>query len=431
MRKQSKIEIHMIEKELAILVLDKRHQNYAAYQMSSDKDSQEELHQLAKTAGAETVDCLIFDLSHPTANLFIGKGQAERLRNLCSEKNANLIIFDNELSPVQQRNLEEVTETKVVDRTQLILDIFARHAHSKEGELQVELAQMNYTLTRLTGKGIELSRLGGGIGTRGPGEMQLEYDKRKIRKHIIILKKKLDKISLHRELKRQKRKENMVPLVVLVGYTNSGKTTLINKLSSSNFEQGDKLFLTLDSVMRKIDVGNNQKAILVDTVGFIKGLPHQLIESFKSTLEEANYADILIHVIDSSSPDIKGNYKVVVNILKELNATDKPIVTILNKEDTLDAETKRDIERLFPDGILISAAKGNNIEKLKAKLSQILQTKRETAKFLIPFDKMNIVSTIHEQGKIIKKEFTDAGVKITAEIPRILSRKINQYKIDK
>lgn len=410
----------MREKEFAILVSDKKYCNY---------DPQEELSQLAKTAGVETVDCARFDLSHPTANLFVGKGQADKLRDLCIEKNANLIIFDQELRPVQQRNLEEITQVRVIDRTQLILDIFAQHAKSKEGELQVEIAQMNYMLTRLTGKGIEFSQLGGGIGTRGPGEMQLEYDKRKIRKYITVLNKKLKKISAHRELKREKRKENMAPLVVLVGYTNSGKTTLINNLTSSNFAQGDKLFLTLDSVMRKIDVGNNQKAILADTVGFIKGLPHQLIESFKSTLEEVNYADILVHVVDSSSIDVERNYKVVTDILKELNASDKPTVTVLNKEDSLTAETKREIRRLFPDGIFISASKGNNIESLKAKLSQVLQSKREIVKFSIPFDKMNIVSIIHDQGKIITKEFTDDGIKITAEIPRALSVKLNQYKI--
>ncbi len=412
----------MQKKELAILVSDKKHSGY---------DPQEELRQLARTAGAEVIDCASFDFLHPTANLFIGKGQAEKLRDLCVEKNAELIIFDRELSPVQQRNLEEITGVRVIDRTQLILDIFAQHAKSKEGELQVELAQMNYMLTRLTGKGIGLSRLGGGIGTRGPGEMKLEYDKRKIRKHITVLNKRLKKISLHRELKREKRKENMDPLIVLVGYTNSGKTTLINNLSSSNFAQGDKLFLTLDSVMRKIDVGNNQKAILADTVGFIRGLPYQLIESFKSTLEEVNYADILVHVIDSSSIDIEGNYKVVFDILRELNASDKPTVTILNKEDKLTAEGKRQLQRIFPDGIFISASKGDNIESLKAKLFQILQSKREIVEISIPFDKMNILSIIHERGKIITKEFKNNGVKITAEIPRALSGKLDPYKIKK
>ncbi|MCK4905850.1 GTPase HflX [bacterium] len=411
--------IDMIEKELAILVSDKRYCNY---------DPIEELRQLAKTAGAETIDCARFDFSHPTANLFIGKGQVEKLRELCDEKNANLIIFDHELSPTQQRNLEEITQVKVIDRTQLILDIFAQRANSKEGELQVELAQINYLLTRLTGKGKELSQLGGGIGTRGPGEMKLEYDKRKIRKYITILNKRLGKISMHRELKREKRKENMIPLIVLVGYTNSGKTTLTNTLSSSDFAQGDKLFLTLDSIMRKIDVGNNQKAIIVDTVGFIKGLPHQLIASFKSTLEEVNYADILVHVIDSSSIDIEENYKVVTDILKELNALDKPTVTILNKEDKLTANDKKELQRIFPKGIFISAANGDNIESLKNKLFQLLQEKREIVEISIPFDKMNILPMIHEQGKIIAKEFKNNGVRITAEIPRTLSWKLDPYK---
>ena len=421
----------MREKELAILVSDRKYclRFYESLDSESDHDPQEELKQLTKTAGAEIADCIRFDFLSPTPNFFIGKGQAEKLRDLCREKNANLVIFDHELSPAQQRNLEEVTETKVIDRTQLILDIFAQHATSKEGEIQVELAQMNYLLTRLTGKGIELSRLGGGIGTRGPGETKLEYDRRKIRKHITLLNKKLKKISLHRELQREKRKENMIPLVVLVGYTNSGKTTLINRLSAENFPHGDKLFLTLDSVMRRIDIGNNQKVILADTVGFIRGLPHQLIASFKSTLEEVNYADVLVHVIDSASVDVEGDFKVAVNVLEELHASDKPIVTFLNKADKLTVEQKRELQRIFPDGIFISALNGNNMELLKSKLFQLLKSRREIVKFSIPFERMDVLSMIHSQGKIILKKFENDGVKVTAEIPPALSGKLNQYKI--
>ncbi len=410
----------MREKELAILVSAKKYRDY---------DPQEELKQLAKTAGAEIVDCIRFDFLSPTPNLFIGKGQAEKLRDLCEQKNSNLIIFDHELSPVQQRNLEEVTQTKVIDRTQLILDIFAQHASSREGEIQVELAKANYSLPRLTGKGIELSQLGGGIGTSGPGETKLEYDRRTIRGHITLLKKRLKKISLHRELQRKKRKEKMIPLVVLVGYTNSGKTTLINHLSSSNFPQGDKLFLTLDSVMRRIDIGNNQKVLLVDTVGFIRELPHQLIASFKSTLEEVNYADILIHVIDSASVNVEGDYKVVVNLLKELNVSDRPTITVLNKEDKLTVEGKREIQRFFPDGLFISGLNGNNMDLLKTKLLQLLPSRREVVKFLIPFNKMDVLSMIYNEGKIILKKFGNDGVKITAEIPPALSGKLNKYKI--
>jgi GTP-binding protein HflX len=429
----------MKQEESAILVLDKKERSHRlpvnsnpfshVIDEQADNCEKEELGQLAKTAGAKPLACIRFDFSRPSANLFIGKGQAEKLNQLCREKNASLIIFDCELSPVQQRNLEEITQVKVINRTQLILDIFALHAKSKEGELQVELAQVNYMLTRLTGKGVELSRLGGGIGTRGPGEMKLEYDKRIIRKHTTLLKKKLGKIALHRELKREKRKENMVPLIVLVGYTNSGKTTLINNLAAADFEQGNKLFLTLDSVMRKIEVGENQKAVIVDTVGFIQGLPHQLIESFKSTLEEVNYADILVHVIDASSQDIEKKNKVVIDIINELDASDKPVITVLNKEDMLDNEKKDEVKALFSNGIFISASKGSNIEQLKAEISRILKTKRIIAKFLIPFDKMNIVSAIHEQGRIISKKFTENAVKIEAEIPRVLSAKLEQYKI--
>ena len=411
---------NMAKQEFAILVSDRKYRDY---------DPLEELKQLTKTAGAEVVDSIRFDFLSPTPNFFIGKGQAEKLRDLCIRKNANLIIFDQELSPVQQRNLEEITDTKVIDRTQLILDIFAQHAHSKEGEIQVQLAQLNYLLPRLTGKGTELSRLGGGIGTRGPGETQLEYDRRKIRRYVTTLNKRLKKISLHRELQREKRKENMTPLIVLVGYTNSGKTTLLNHLSSSNLPQGDKLFLTLDSVMRRIDIGNNQKVILTDTVGFIKGLPHQLIASFKSTLEEVNYADILVHVIDSTSLNAEEECKVVLKVLSELNTSEKPTVTALNKADKLTAEKTREIQRTFPDGIFISALNGYNMDMLKQKLSQLLQSRRQTMKFLIPFDRMDILSTIHKEGEIILKKFENYGVKVTASVPIILCGKFNKYKI--
>lgn len=410
----------MSDRETAILVSNKQSDKY---------DPQKELTQLTKTAGAEIAGALRFDSTSPTPNFFIGKGQAEKLRDLCREKNANLIIFDYELSPIQKRNLEEITQVKVIDRTQLILDIFAQHATSKEGEIQVELAQLNYLLTHLTGKGTELSRLGGGIGTRGPGETKLEYDRRRIRKRITSLNKKLNKVSMHRELQRQKRKENMIPLIVLVGYTNSGKTTLINHLADSDYPKGNKLFLTLDSRMKKIDIGENQKVILVDTVGFIRGLPHQLTASFKSTLEEVNYADILIHVIDTASTDVEGDCKVVTNLLEELNAAEKPIITTLNKEDMLTEENKRELKRLFPDSLFISAENGHNIELLRSKLVQLLQSKREVVKLSVPLDKMNIVSALHNQGKIIREEFKNDGIRITAEIPKILSGQLNQYKV--
>jgi GTP-binding protein HflX len=417
---QSKITVRMQDRELAILISDKVHNDY---------DPLEELKQLTKTAGAEVTDSIRFDFLSPTPNFFIGKGQAEKLSDLCKQKNADLVIFDHELSPVQQRNLEEITQTKVIDRPQLILDIFAQHASSKEGEIQVELAQLNYLLPRLSGRGRELSRLGGGIGTRGPGEMKLEYDRRRIRRRITLLNGKLKKIALHRELQRKKRRESITPLAVLVGYTNSGKTTLINRLADASFPQGNQLFLTLDSRMRRIEIDNNQEVILVDTVGFIKGLPHQLTASFKSTLEEVNYADILIHVINSTSVDVEGDYKVVVNVLEELHALDKPLVAVLNKEDMLTIERKREIKRIFPDGIFISALNGNNMELLKNKLFQILQSRREVVKFSIPLKRMDIISMIHDQGKIILEQFESNGVKITAEVPPALSGKLNQYKV--
>src|SRR4030065_2315235 len=305
-----------------------------AYQAASNENI-EELKNLAFSAGAEVEDVLYSRHDKPDPKYFIGKGKLEEARIIVESKNIELVIFDDEITPTQQRNLQLKLNTKVIDRTALILDIFAQRAHSSEGKLQVELAQLNYLLPRLTGKGVELSRLGGGIGTRGPGETKLEVDRRKIRKRISLLKNKIYQIGIQRDTQRQRREERNVFQIALVGYTNSGKTTLLNSTSDSNAYVEDRLFSTLDSTTRKLKIYHNSDVLISDTVGFIEKLPHQLIASFKSTLEEVKRSDLLLLVIDISKPDFENNIYSVKEVLKEIEVGQKPIVLVFNKIDKI------------------------------------------------------------------------------------------------
>ena len=295
--------------------------------------SMEELEELAKTAGAKVVGTSIQKRQTPVAATYIGKGALYEMTRFCENMNIDLIIADSELSPVQIRNLEDETNTRVIDRTTLILDIFAGRARSKEGKLQIELAQLKYSLPRLTGKGTQLSRLGGGIGTRGPGETKLESDKRHIRRRIQNIRQELDKVKTRREMIHERRKKNGALSVAIVGYTNAGKSTLMNKLTDAGVLQEDKLFATLDPTTRSMELPNGEKVLLTDTVGFIRKLPHNLIEAFKSTLEEAKYADMIIHVVDCSNDDYERHMATVYETLKQLDVGDKPIITLFNKCD--------------------------------------------------------------------------------------------------
>jgi len=329
------------------------------------EESIEELKMLSRTANAKVFDTVIQKLKYINPKTFIGTGKAKEISDIVKKHNLKSVIFDFALTPAQQRNLEDIIKAKIIDRPRLILDIFAKRAKTVESKLQVELAQLEYLLPRLTGKGISMMQQVGGIGTRGPGEKQLEYDRRKIRERIKQIKKKLKKTEKSHKEQRKKRKANKIPIVSLVGYTNAGKSTLMNAMSKSNVYTEDKLFATLTTTTRKVYLGDRKFALLSDTVGFIRNIPHQLIESFKTTLKELEYADLILHVIDVSNPLYLEQKKVVEETLKELNLIQIPIWNILNKTDLVFSDTipKKNY-------ILTSALKGNGIEELKKRIKE-------------------------------------------------------------
>jgi len=321
-----------------------------------------ELRELAKSAGARIVGEVVQRRQHPDPATYIGKGKVEELRELVLEEGVDVVIFDDDLSPSQANNLEESLDTKVVDRTGLILDIFARRARTKEGKLQVELAQLDYRLTRLAGHRSYLSRLGGGIGTRGPGETKLEMDRRQIRHRISTLRDDIEHIRKHRQLHRERRRKDRLPLVSLVGYTNAGKSTLFRALSKEETLVSDRLFSTLDTLIRRIQLGGNYPVLISDTVGFIKKLPHQLVSAFRATLEEVVEADLILHVLDASDPDRDEKHQVVLDVLQEIGAADHPRLTVYNKADLLGSDDA--LPMLRSDEFMVSAVTGQGLDKL-------------------------------------------------------------------
>ena len=394
--------------------------------ISTDSEqSLDELAGLAETAGALVITRVLQNRQKPDPATYIGSGKAEELSLTCQALEIDLAIFDDELTGAQKRNLENALGVRVIDRTALILDIFAQHAQSAEGKLQVELAQMKYRLPRLTGQGTELSRLGGGIGTRGPGETQLEVDRRRIRKRIDDLERDLKEIKQHRDLRRARREKQGQTVVALVGYTNAGKSTLLNALSGSDVLVEDKLFATLDPVMRNVDLPENRSCLLVDTVGFIRKLPHPLVQAFRSTLEEAIYADLLIVVSDLSSPNYAQQRDTVFEVLNDLGVTDRPILEVLNKADRVKADTV--VEPA--DAILISARDGMGLETLKAEIARRIAAMRHRAELVIPYSKGNLLSMIHSSGQVLSEEYLAEGTKVDCLLDMALYQKIvNQLK---
>ena len=379
--------------------------------ISTDSDeSLDELASLAETAGAMVITRVLQNRMRPDPATYIGSGKAEELSLQCQTLEIDLAILDDELTGAQQRNLENALGVRVIDRTALILDIFAQRAQSAEGKLQVELAQMKYRLPRLQGLGTVLSRLGGGIGTRGPGESQLEVDRRRIRRRIDDLEGQLKEIRKQRDLRRARREKTGQTTVALVGYTNAGKSTLLNALSGADVYVEDKLFATLDPVMRKVELPENRECLVVDTVGFIRKLPHQLVQAFRSTLEEALYADLLVVVSDLSSPNYAQQRNTVFEVLNELGASDRPILEALNKAD------KADITGMIEpaDAILISAKNGGGLDALKAEISRRIAALRHRAEFTVPYSKGNVLSMIHERGQVISEEYTAEGTRVVA-----------------
>jgi len=379
--------------------------------ISTDSDeSLDELASLAETAGAMVITRVIQNRQKPDSATYIGSGKAEELALTCQAMEIDLAILDDELTGAQQKNLENILGVRVIDRTALILDIFAQRAQSAEGKLQVELAQMKYRLPRLTGLGTSLSRLGGGIGTRGPGETRLEVDRRRIRKRIDDLEGQLKEIKKQRDLRRARRGKTGQTTVALVGYTNAGKSTLLNALSGADVLVEDKLFATLDPVMRNVDLPENRSCLVVDTVGFIRKLPHQLVQAFRSTLEEALYADLLVVVSDLSSPHYAQQRATVFEVLNDLGASDKPILEALNKADQ--APVGGMIEPA--DAILISAKQGAGLDKLKAEISRRVAAMRHRAELVIPYDKGGVLSLIHGKGQVLEEEYTAEGTRVAA-----------------
>ncbi len=377
-----------------------------------DERSLDELNSLASTAGAIVLGRTLQKRQKPDPSSYIGSGKAEELALQCQAMEIDLVMVDDEITGSQQRNLEKMLGVPVVDRTALILDIFARRAESREGKLQVELAQMKYRLPRLAGMGVAMSRLGGGIGTRGPGETKLEVDRRRIRRRIDELNKELVELGHQRDMRRARRKKTEQTVVALVGYTNAGKSTLLNALSGSDVLVEDKLFATLDPVMRKLDLPDNRECLLVDTVGFIRKLPHQLVDAFKSTLEEALYADLLVVVSDLSSTTYEEQRAVVFDVLKELGASGKPVLEALNKADIAPVR-----DMLEPhDAIVISAEKGMGLDRLKTAISARIATMRHKVELEIPYPKGAALNLLHERGKILSEEYTDLGTKVVCMV---------------
>lgn len=382
-------------------------------------EREEELVRLAESCGLKVLEGYVCRRKKLTSNLFIGKGKVWEIAGRVKELNADAVIFNNDLSPSQQKNLEEILDVKTIDRTQLILDIFAKRAVSNEGKLQVELAQLIYLLPRLIGQGILLSRLGGGVGTKGPGEQKLEVDRRRVRERVSMLKKELKEMRNQRALRRAQRKKNSMLQIALVGYTNSGKSTLFNALTCAEVMVKDQLFSTLDSTIRKVLLPDSQVVLLSDTVGFLHDLPHHLIESFKATLEEVVGADIVLCVIDMSDDRMELQYSAVLRVLEELQAVDKQFFVTLNKVDKIHSELERErIKCKFRDATVISALKGEGLDELKNKIARFVQSDMEDINLTIPFNQYGLAKVIHENGLVKEERYTDSGLFIKARVTK-------------
>jgi GTP-binding protein HflX len=392
------------------------------------EESLAELARLADTAGAEVLTAILQNRTFIETSTYVGEGKVKEIKAVCESLGANLIIFDDELTGSQVRNLEDITGIKVIDRSTLILDIFAARALTKEGKIQVELAQLKYMLPRLVGVGSALSRLGGGIGTRGPGETKLETDRRHIKRRISYLEDELKDIKKHRELLRSRRKKEGIPVVALVGYTNAGKSSLLNALAHSDVLAEDKLFATLDPTVRSIELSDNRKVLLVDTVGFIRKLPHRLIEAFKSTLEEAVLADVLLHVVDSSSDVADQHILVVNNILKELGAASKPIIMVYNKIDLKQDDIHLPQDRQMVKGsVEVSARTGKGINDLLELMDDIVPGKKIKVKICVPYSVGSIVSQIHEKCDVLREEYTQEGTVMNVLVDEVMFGRVKEY----
>ncbi len=401
------------------------------------ENSLSELAQLAETAGSQVLEGLIQRRSRPDSATFIGRGKVEELRDVVLSTGADTVICDGELSPSQLRNLEQQTKVKVVDRTALILDIFAQHAKSKEGKAQVELAQLQYLLPRLRGWGESLSRqgggagggAGGGVGTRGPGETKLETDRRRINHRIAKLRREIKAMRTVRQTKRSRRQTNGVPAVAIAGYTNAGKSSLLNRLTQAGVLVEDALFATLDPTTRRTAAEDGRVFTLSDTVGFVRHLPHQIVEAFRSTLEEVAYADLVVHVLDGSHPDPEGQVSAVREVLGEVGADRIPELLVVNKVDAADEETLLRLKRTWPDAVFVSAHSGQGIAELHAAIAEKLPRPAVDLRVLLPYDRGDLVARIHRRGQVLDTRHTEVGSELRVRIDEALAADLENFRI--
>lgn len=384
-----------------------------------------ELFELVKSAGAEPVLSVTQNLQKPETGTFVGTGKLKEIAEICEQQEIDLLVFDSELTPTQIKNIEAETDVRTIDRTTLILDIFAQRARSREGKLQVELAQLKYMLPRLTGKGIAMSRLGGGIGTRGPGETKLETDRRHIRRKMETLKEELADVEKHRSMLRKRREKDGVITCSIVGYTNAGKSTLMNYLTDAGVLAQDKLFATLDPTSRALKLPSGVTVMLIDTVGLVRRLPHHLVDAFRSTLEEAAMSDIILNVCDASSDEARTHMKVTTDLLESLGCGDTPIITVLNKCDLIDNST---IAQDFESYVKISAKNGTGIDDLLKAIDKNLPVRVKRVSLLIPFANGGLAAEIREKGTLISEDYKADGLLIDAIVDEALYAKVKQFE---
>ena len=377
-----------------------------------------ELTLLTKTAGSDPVESELVRKAQPDPATFIGRGRATDLAAVTESLDIDVVVVDNSLTPAQQRNLQEIFECDVVDREALILDIFAQHATSREGMLQVELALLRYHFPRLRGQGMQLSRQAGGIGTRGPGETKLESDRRRILSRISKLERDLRSLDSTRATQRKARRKADLAQVALVGYTNAGKSTLLNHLTNASVLTEDQLFSTLDPTVRRFELGNGRAVLLSDTVGFVRRLPHGLVEAFRSTLEEVTQSDLLLHVVDAGEPSLEGQIAAVRSVLEEIDAAHLPELLVFNKVDTVDDLIRGRLSRLYPDAVMVSALDGIGIERLTAEVDEALRARLTEVELTIPYGRGDILAAVHREGEVIKEEHLPEGTRIHARLPQ-------------
>ena len=376
-----------------------------------------ELAQLTDTAGSDPVGSVLVNRGRPDPRLFIGSGKADELAQETTALDVDVVVFDNELSPSQQRNLQKIFQCDVVDRVALILDIFAQNATSREGMVQVELAQHRYRLPRLDGRGVELSRLGGGIGTRGPGETQLETDRRRIQDRLAKLQDELKDLDKARETRSKSRRRSVTPVIATVGYTNAGKSTLFNRLTDADVLVEDRLFATLDSTVRKLEIPGGQDAVMSDTVGFVRRLPHELVEAFRSTLEEVNKSDLLLHVVDAAGEDPDSQIAAVQGVLGEIGAAGISELLVINKIDAADPVTVERLLSVYPGSLAISALDGRGIEELLDAIGDALSENSADVELLIPYDHGEALALAHRLGQVLSQEHADGGTSVKVRLP--------------